>query len=135
MNNKLAIALTTSVCICCGKQHQDNPEILIDRRFCDEDTKEKRVKEMSKPSSYKDCNQCTDYKTKGVILLGFDESKSDMTNFPSGAYRTGEFLVVKPKVVSMFTKDKNIIKNAKEKRMLFIPTELAQQLIKSYEDN
>lgn len=128
-NKSLAIAIQTKVCLICGKQHKDDSAILMDTRFATEETAQKREAEMSQPSDYGDCNQCKEYKEQGVILVGFDESKTDFTNMPMGAFRTGEFLVMKDSGINNLPIPDEFKQAAIEKRVLFIPTELAQKLI------
>lgn len=129
MNKEIAIALQTKICLCCGKPHQDDSAILIDTRFCSPETKEQREAEMSQPSDYGDCNQCKEYKEQGVILVGFDEGKSDFENMPMGAFRTGEFIVMKDSGINNLPIPDEFKKAAIEKRILFIPSQLAKQLI------
>ena len=127
MSKELAIAIQTKICFLCGKQHKDDSAIFIDQRFCTSETKVKREAEMSQPSDYGDCNQCKEYKEQGVFLIGFDESKTDFTNMPMGAFRTGEFLVMKDSGINNLPIPDEFKQKAIEKRVLFIPTELAQK--------
>ena len=130
---QLAIAIQTKLCRICGKFHKDDSAILIDTRLCTEKTKQKREAEMSKPSDYADCNDCKVNKQLGIILIGFDESKSDFDLKPSGAglYRTGEYLVVKEEAYKEFPFDEQYIDAGLKSRAMFIPTEFAQRLINS----
>lgn len=128
-NKKIAIAIQTKICLCCGKEHKDDSCILIDRRFCSDVVKEEREKKMSQPSGYCDCNECKQYKEKGIIIIGYDENKSDMSNIPFGFYRTGEFIVITENGVNSLPIPDDIKTSAIKNRILFIPSELAKELI------
>jgi len=129
MNKRLPIAMQTAICLCCGKAHKDDTAILLGTQFKTEETAERLEKEMYEPSTYQDCEACTKYKEQGVILVGYDEEKSDLTKMPTHAFRTGEFLVVTVEGVKKLPIPEEFINQAIKKRILFIPTQLAQQLI------
>lgn len=128
---RLAIAIQTKVCLLCGKQHKDDSAILMDTRFTTEETAQKREAEMSQPSDYGDCNYCKENKEKGIILVGFDESKSDMTLKPQGAgfYRTGQYLVVTEKAYRRFPFPQEHIDAGLKHRCMFIPEQIAKKII------
>ena len=129
----LAIAIQTKVCLLCGKQHNDDSAILIDTTFVPEQTARQREAEMSKPSDYGDCNECKANKEKGIILIGFDETKSDFSLKPQGAgfYRTGQYLVVTEEGFKRMPFPEEHIDAGLKHRCMFIPEQLAQHIIDS----
>ncbi|RUP42183.1 MAG: hypothetical protein EKK63_02480 [Acinetobacter sp.] len=134
MSNKiLAIAIQTKVCLICGKQHKDDSAILIDTRLLPKEIAETREAEMSKPSAYGDCKECKAYKEKGIVLIGFDESKSDFTLKPSGVglYRTGQYIVVTEEGYKQFPFSQEHIDAGLKHRCMFIPEQFALELIKN----
>lgn len=132
-NKSLAIAIQTKICLICGRQHKDDSAILMDTRFTTKEIAQKREAEMSKPSDYGDCNECKANKEKGIVLIGFDESKSDFTVKPQGAgfYRTGQYLVVKEESYKRFPFPQEHIDAGLKHRCMFIPEQLALQIIES----
>lgn len=132
-DKRLAIAIQTKVCLLCGKQHKDDSAILMDTRFITEETAKQREAEMSQPSDYGDCNECKANKEKGIILIGFDESKSDFTVEPkvAGFYRTGQYLVVTEEGYKRMPFPKEHIDAGLKHRCMFISEQIAQHIINS----
>jgi len=130
-NKRLAISIQTKICLICGRQHKDDSAILMDTRITTEETARKREAEMSQPSDYGDCNECKANKEKGIVLIGFDESKSDFTVKPQGAglYRTGQYLVITEEGYKRFPFHQEHIDAGLKHRCMFIPEQLALKII------
>jgi len=124
MNNNLEVSLTKELCPACLKEMDG--AIVMNSILTEKHAKE--VKELhGKVVGFSDkfCGKCQEYADNGIILIGFCESKTeDMSN----PYRTGHFLVVKERWLKNIN-DNKIIEQAKAKRMLFIPEELAKNMI------
>lgn len=113
----LEVALTK--CILCGG---DNT-IVINKRL-DERTAAK-VKEMHGKivQGHPPCPECQKHMKLGILLIGYDEEKSDPEEGIAGFYRSGKIMVVSPGV---FERNPDMIgpeltKQTLEKRMLFMP--------------
>jgi hypothetical protein len=127
----LPIAIETKICLLCGKQHQDNSAIFIGARLVSETLAKEQEDKMSQPSSYGDCNECKMNKEKGIVLIGFDEAKSDFDLKPSGAglYRTGQYIVITEEGFKKLPFPKEFIEDGLKRRGMFILEQFAKELI------
>ena len=64
------------------------------------------------------CEECKGYMDQGIILISFDESKSDDMNNP---WRTGGWCVVKEDFIKRHRLSSELEKKILEQRMLFLP--------------
>ena len=88
--DKIGVALVHEICLVCGKEM--NEQIIMNQRFSPKEAEE--VKSMHKKAiGYSDepCDECSDYMTKGYILIGYDEA---LTKDKSNPYRTGNIWVI-----------------------------------------
>lgn len=94
MKNKLGVALTKELCPVCTKE-MEGP-ILINKKLTE--SAAKKVEDMHDQViawSKTLCDDCTDMKSKGFILIGAVEKKTtDVTN----PYRSGNIWCVKQEV-------------------------------------
>lgn len=131
--------MQTKVCLICGAKHQHDAAILMSLRFTSEETAKRREKEMSEPSDYGDCEECTELKKKGIIIVAYDESKSnpseDSRNPVAGLWRTGTRLVMSEKgyecmayQLESHPQSKVILKSAKTARVLFLPYQIVERI-------
>ena len=130
--NNLGIALTK--CFFCG----NDDKIIINTYFTK--NKSQRIKEMhGKIIDTDPCPKCKKYMEKGIILIGYDTEKSDLDNLPEGFWRTGEFIVLTENgfrdLAEYLDMPIEQIENVFKQRFLFIPTHIAQQLLKQGDIN
>jgi hypothetical protein len=104
--NKSYVSMENKVCPACGKQHNHDCGILIDKRLKDS---------MSRTTvtSFGLCEEHAKLCEQGYIhLVAIDESKSEIsadgTIKPQDAYRTGEIIHMKREVFHNFFGDSPI---------------------------
>jgi hypothetical protein len=123
----IEVALVKEACIICGKEI-DGP-IIMNTKLTKKAAEEvKNLNGKVIDFAEEPCNECKKIMKQGIVLIGYDEEKSDLTNLPYGFYRTGQVLVAK--------KDSNLIKyfeeqhpNISEKGYIFIPQTIINNLI------
>lgn len=120
MSEKSHVALTK--CFFCGG---DN-EILLHMRLGDISAAHGKIVNTHP------CNKCKELMTKGVILLGMDESKSER-DWNKGSipnpYRTGEFIVMRDDAVRRLISEPTMVEWAIKHRWMFCQTEVMQMFM------
>lgn len=120
----LEVALTR--CFLCGGGN----EIFLNTKLTKHAAE--RVKKLhGKVIDVKPCPTCGEWMKKGIILLTFDESKSDKDwdkqSVPN-PYRTGGFFVVKEEALARLGLPEKIMEFAKRRRWLFVEHQAAARL-------
>ncbi len=119
---KLGVALVKEACPICGKL-QDGPIVMnsvLTKNYADEVEKlhGKCVGYSEDP-----CEDCKDLMSKGFLIIGYVESKTDFDEKPVNFYRSGNQWVVKPEsAIRMFGEE-----NCK-KGVLFLAVETADKM-------
>lgn len=121
-NKLLGVALVKEICPACTKE-MDGPIILNTKLDKDEAENVEKMHGQVIGFSETFCKHCQDYADKGIILIGIDESKSDDMRNP---YRSGHFFVVKESWLDNIN-DEKIVKQAKEKRMMYVSHKILKQ--------
>lgn len=124
-NDNFQVAMTK--CFLCG----GNKDILMNKTL----TKHMaaKVKEMDGQCvDMAPCSDCAKHMETHIILIGFDEEKSDQSQGAQGAYRTGEFLVVSDRLVAQIIKEPGL-SDALKRRVAFIPSVIAKELNADFE--
>lgn len=119
MSNKLGVALTKTLCPVCTKEMDG--DILLNTRLTEGEAK--KVEAMHNQVigwSKTLCPDCSDMKSKGFILIGAVEAKTeDVTN----PYRSGNIWVVKEEVAIQLFGEK-----LPPQGIAFIDVTVAQQM-------
>jgi hypothetical protein len=77
------------------------------------------------------CPKCEEWMKQGIILLGMDESKSDLKHMPEGAYRTGLFTVITEEAFKRIFRDEGENKPIEfglKHRWMFIEDSVAKKI-------
>ena len=105
--DKIEVALVHELCLVCGKEM--NEQIIMNQRLSPREAEE--VKSMHKKAiGYSDepCDECSDYMTKGYILIEYDER---LTTDKSNPYRTGHLWVITFEAAERMNMDEATFKN------------------------
>ena len=118
----VGVALTKTVCNCCGEERDG--DIVINTRLTTHLAS--KVKEMDgKVVNSEPCDSCKGYMEQGIIILGVIEAKSDSMDNP---YRSGAFVVLKESAVRMLMEDSDILDSVLKKRVAFMEHSLMVDL-------
>lgn len=95
MSNKLGVALVNELCPVCTKKMENGGTVVLNTRLTEKDAK--KVEEMHNQNVWSKelCDECKDMKSKGFILIGAVEAK---TNDATNPYRSGNIWCVKQEV-------------------------------------
>lgn len=119
---KSHVALTK--CFFCGK----DDKIVLHKRLGDVSEMHGKVIDMDP------CQDCRTLMKKGIIVIGFDESKSDMTDPQNpGLYRSGQWFVMTDdgfeRYLTGLGVDARLIKHGLKQRFMFMPGNVIDQTI------
>ena len=119
---KLGVALVKEACPICGKL-QDGPIVM---NTILSEYRAKQVEEMNGKTigySKEPCDECKDLMSKGFLVIGYVESKTDFDEKPINFYRSGNQWVIKPEsAVRMFGEEHC------QKGVLFLSVEAADKM-------
>lgn len=92
-SKKLGVALVHTLCPVCTRVIDDS--ILLNKRLTEGEAKKVEAMNNTNTWSKELCSECQEMKSKGFILIGADEKKTeDVTN----PWRTGQIWCVKQEV-------------------------------------
>jgi len=103
MGDKLGVAIVKEACPVCGKDFEG--PIVMNRRFSNKAAEDVRALH-GKVIGYKDCpcDECKELLTKGFVLIGVEEAKTDN---PQNPYRSGHMWCIKKEAAAeLFTRVK-----------------------------
>jgi len=120
------VALSKEACPICGKI-MDGAILLATLRT---KTNMQRVDDMHGKVigiAPKPCEECQELMKMGVIVVMYDESKTDTTEKPFNPYRTGDFGVLRAEAVERIFEGWAGLQQTLKQRVLFIDLETAEK--------
>lgn len=120
--DEIGVALVKEACPVCGKL-QDGP-IVMNTKLSEYRARE--VEEMNGKCigySKEPCEECKDLMSKGFLVIGYVESKTNFDENPPNFYRSGNQWVVKPESALRMFGEENC-----KKGVLFLSVEAADKM-------
>lgn len=116
--NNLGVALCKEACPLCGKL-EDGPILLNTRLTPGEAKKVESLHGQTIGYMDKPCSECQDMMSKGFLLIGVDEEKTEDRKNP---YRTGHQWVITHEAA------KQLFNNSGDKGVAFLDIKAAKQI-------
>lgn len=126
MSDKLGVALAKEACPLCGKT-VDGPILMNKRLTKPEADKVKALHGQVIGFTDEPCAECKELMTKGILLIGIIEAKTDDMRNP---YRSGHICVVSPDYIKRICKDENLCNEILKKGATFMEKEIIEEIIK-----
>lgn len=118
MNEKPNVHIGMTRCFFCG-EHKD---IIIQKRLTPKPMKAFREAD-DHVVDYEPCQKCKKMMEIGVILMIYDDEKTNSEEVP---YRTGKILCVKDEAIKRLVNDEKMVEQALKKRAMFFPEKIAK---------
>jgi len=110
LSEKHGLNPSLSVCYLCGL---DKNEVVIPGRLPGDAEAPRKAVWNKEP-----CDQCKEYMTQGIILVGVNGPEVEMQPF---ANRTGKFCVLKEEAIKRMLKPGEMLNDIISKRVAFVP--------------